>query len=216
MPRAPLPSAGSSGSVPRPLRYYGDIRLPALRTVRSVAVTSATASMCGKRGVSQVPGEPLCVRAPLSDPGEPSRRLPLLLRDEVAFRQHDGVGLATLYLSGLNHAARTLPVYASPTVLPRTTQHAVPAGRHPLPGGTCTLGFQCRVSAALLVISHRRFLLTQVSLAHRARNRFLFVLVLVIGGFLIRVRLRERVRLNTSITSTITSTSTKKTAANDE
>jgi hypothetical protein len=62
-------------------------------------------------------------------------------------------------------------VYASPNVSPRSTQHAVPAGRHPLPGGTCTLGFQCKVSAASLVISHRRFLLTQVSLAHRARNR---------------------------------------------
>jgi hypothetical protein len=52
------------------------------------------------------------VHAPLSDPGElftPG----LLRRVDTAFRQTNDVGTRGHYLSRLNHAACTLPVYAS-------------------------------------------------------------------------------------------------------
>ena len=55
---------------------------------------------------------PPCVHAPLSDPGElftsgHTRRV------DTAFRLPNNVGARGDYLSGLNHAACTLPVYAS-------------------------------------------------------------------------------------------------------
>jgi len=66
----------------------------------------------GDDQVSQVPGEPPCVHAPLFDPGElftPG----LLRRVDTAFRLPNDVGARGYYLSRLNHAACTLPVYAS-------------------------------------------------------------------------------------------------------
>ena len=66
----------------------------------------------GDDQASQVPGEPSCVHAPLFDPGElftPG----LLRRVDAAFRFPNDVGARGYYLSGLNHAACTLPVYAS-------------------------------------------------------------------------------------------------------
>jgi hypothetical protein len=67
---------------------------------------------CGDDQVSQVPGEPPCVHAPLSDPGElftpgPTGRV------DAAFRYPNDVGAREDCLSRLNHAACTLPVYAS-------------------------------------------------------------------------------------------------------
>ena len=66
----------------------------------------------GDDQVSQVPGEPPCVHAPLSDPGElftPG----LLRRVDAAFRSSNDVGAREDCLSRLHHAACTLPVYAS-------------------------------------------------------------------------------------------------------
>ena len=66
----------------------------------------------GDDQASQVPGEPRCVHAPLFDPGElftPG----LLRRVDAAFRLPNNVGARGYYLSRLNHAACTLPVYAS-------------------------------------------------------------------------------------------------------
>jgi len=46
--------------------------------------------------------------------------------------------LATVPISGLNHTAHALAVYASQTTLLAPTQDSLPAGRHLWPGGTCT------------------------------------------------------------------------------
>jgi len=78
----------------------------------------------------------LCARALLSDPGRASR--PMILGPfGAAFRRDNGVGLCGLFLSGLNHTARALAVYASWARSPvLSTQDSLPAGDQPLPGGS--------------------------------------------------------------------------------
>src|SRR5579859_4962278 len=125
--RQPLPSTGSLGSVPPLHRLLRAARIPRRPRLRFVSF----ARLYRPRGRRRrgLPGSwgTISVRAPLSDPGgtaTPDHRalaLPLQ-RDDVAFRYFDGVGSHDTLLSGLNHAARTLAVYASQP--PSPTVHA--------------------------------------------------------------------------------------------
>ena len=62
--------------------------------------------------ISQVPGEPLCRRAVLSDPGGPNRPRHGG-RSSAAFRNGNAVGNRNKWISGLNCTAHGLAVYAS-------------------------------------------------------------------------------------------------------
>ena len=88
----------------------------------------------GDRRISQVPGEPQCAHAPLSDPGGigvfgpfNTSMLPSVWSDDV--------GSHKVTLSRLHHAACTLPVYASRPRLPASTQHLGSGCGPALPGG---------------------------------------------------------------------------------
>lgn len=94
------------GPVPPLRRYYEKLRLPAARPVYLLVSHSGTGPMSGGGRISQVPGEPQCVRAPFFDPGgAPFGVLP-------SGRKRPSAS-ATCVLSRLNSAAHTLPVYAS-------------------------------------------------------------------------------------------------------
>lgn len=89
----------------------------------------------GRHRTSQVPGEPPCIGAPLSDPG--GTPPPGLYGDAVLPSAVLGASApASPVISGLHHAARMLAVYASPQQLPAAAQDSLPAGGQPLPGGT--------------------------------------------------------------------------------
>ncbi len=84
---------------------------------------------------SQVPGGPPCMRAPLCDPDLSPASGHLGARD-AAFRLVHDVGQGNLDLTGLNHAAHMLAVYASAASVTRNaTQDSLPAGGQPLLGG---------------------------------------------------------------------------------
>jgi len=72
----------------------------------------------GDRRTSQVPGEPRCVHALLFDPGGvvPVRSVQPV---HTAFRHLYGVGPHGADISGLNHTACTLAVYASQITVTR-------------------------------------------------------------------------------------------------
>jgi hypothetical protein len=169
-----LPSTGSRGLVPPLQRYYSVLRLPAappaaLRCLRlavprvgSLFAPRREEPAClglgfghpvshpgtwrGDDGASQVPGHPPCAHAPLSDPGGifvsgQSRHV------DAAFHVDDRVGF---HVSSLYRGSTTQPGHSLCTLrsagCPHTTQHSVPAGGQPLPGGTgyppgCTEGF---------------------------------------------------------------------------
>jgi cytochrome P450 enzyme len=74
---------------------------------------------------------------------------------DAAFRCFDGVGSRDRFLSGLNHAARPLAVYASQSGLPRHHARLASGWWPPLPGRTRT----CWVTREVSVLY--RFLLTQ-------------------------------------------------------
>lgn len=103
-PASPVPSECSDFLLPVPPRF--------------VSSRDGTAALDdGDRRISQVPGEPRCVHAPLSDPGGTAVPGPL----DTAARPSaccDGVGSHEVTLSRLNHAACMLPVYASRPQLP--------------------------------------------------------------------------------------------------
>ena len=86
-----------------------------------------------------------CVHAPLSDPGGPPTPGHYRTGDGV-FRIRYDVDSAMILISGLNHAACTLPVYASRPGSPQDAQHSVPAGGQPWPGRTLTCGVAQKVS----------------------------------------------------------------------
>ena len=86
-----------------------------------------------------------CVHAPLSDPGGPPTPGHYSAGDGV-FRTDDYVDSAMMLISGLNHAACTLPVYASRPRSPQDAQHSVPAGGQPWPGRTLACGVAQKVS----------------------------------------------------------------------
>jgi hypothetical protein len=77
-----------------------------------VSAGSPPALWGGDDRVSQVPGEPPRVRAELFDPGGAGRTRPLGCAG-AAFHLSDGVGPRDAMVSGLNHTARELAVYAS-------------------------------------------------------------------------------------------------------
>ena len=113
-----------SGEFPRFRGPTEAFRLPRVRPGRlGVHLVRRYRSSCGgDTGASQVPGEPPCVHAPLSDPGGiavpgPSHHC------DAAFRSSDGVGSHELIISRLNHAAYTLPVYASRPALPQDSRN---------------------------------------------------------------------------------------------
>ena len=87
-----------------------------------------------------------CVHAPLSDPGGPPAPGHYRTGDGV-FRTGYYVDSTTMVISGLNHAACTLPVYASRPRSPQDAQHSVPAGGQPWPGRTLACGVAQKVSA---------------------------------------------------------------------
>ena len=62
------------------------------------------------------------------------------------FRTDYYVDSAMMLISGLNHAACTLPVYASRPRSPQDAQHSVPAGGQPWPGRTLACGVAQKVS----------------------------------------------------------------------
>ena len=86
-----------------------------------------------------------CVHAPLSDPGGPPAPGHYRTGDGV-FRTVHHVDSAMILISGLNHAACTLPVYASRPRSPQDAQHSVPAGGQPWPGRTLACGVAQKVS----------------------------------------------------------------------
>jgi hypothetical protein len=86
------------------------------------------------------------VHAPFSDPGGtsgPDHPSPSVLPSAPLTASAP----ATQTLSGLDSAACTLPVYASPCRSPARAQHSVPAGGQPWPGGVgprgCFEAFRC-------------------------------------------------------------------------
>ena len=169
-----LPSTGSRGSVPPLQRYYSVLRLPAahpaaLRCLR-LAVPRVGSLFAPRRGepaclglgfghpvsrpgiwrgdgrASQVPGHPPCAHAPLSDPGGTS--VPGQSRHVgTAFHCDDSLGFhaSSFYRGSITQPGRSLCTLRS-AGYPNPTQHSVPAGGQPLPGGTgyppgCTEGF---------------------------------------------------------------------------
>jgi len=103
-PASPVPSECSDFPLPVPTRF--------------VASRDGTAALDdGDRRSSQVPGEPRCVHAPLSDPGGTAVPGPLGTAARPSACS-DGVGSHEVTLSRLNHAACMLPVYASRPQLP--------------------------------------------------------------------------------------------------
>lgn len=83
----------------------------------------------GAPWASQVPGEPQCVHALLFDPGEMVSARPTQ-HHHAAFRRLEIVGSRGAVISGLNHTACTLAVYASQRRLP--VHHArLASGRWP-------------------------------------------------------------------------------------
>ena len=138
--RHPFPSTGSPGvgspassvpwSAPTPGRPSRRASFPSLGgTVRALDLRSRDGERAvprpglfnrgprpalshGDDQASQVPEEPSCVHAPLSDPGElfTPGLLGVSMRPSVRLTTS---ALAGINLSRLNHAACTLPVYAS-------------------------------------------------------------------------------------------------------
>jgi hypothetical protein len=92
----------------------------------------------------QVPGEPLrtcpALRPRRDRWPRPVRVVPYSWHSDIAFRCFDGVGSHHSLLSGLNHAACTLAVYASrprsPVCCLTAAQDSLPAGGLPWPDGT--------------------------------------------------------------------------------
>ena len=74
----------------------------------------------GDDGISQVPRQPLCGHALLSDPGGPDASGHEDAPD-IAFRSVDSVGSTISHLARLNHTACPLAVYASQLGLLRST-----------------------------------------------------------------------------------------------
>ena len=131
----PLPSAFSL-SVPRFHRYYGALRLLCSRP-DGLRLPSSVRTHEGGAEASQVPGQPLGARPALDPGGIRLRPRPLECRWCLPRYEHVD---SPVVLSGLIHAARALPVYASPRRSPDAAQHSVPAGGQPWPGGILTRG----------------------------------------------------------------------------
>jgi hypothetical protein len=102
-------------------------------------------------------------RALLFDPGGASAPM-IVGRLGAAFCWVNGIGLRDHLLSGLDHTARALAVYASQAPSRTTTQDSLPAGDQPLPGGSNYPARRLR--RFLRRSSAHRFLLLQASLAH--------------------------------------------------
>ena len=160
------------GQVPRPHRYYQPTpisRLPSrLASFPSLGTTTASPLFAPPGGTTPRRPGPLlprrphrlssvektrpprfldnpCVHAPLSDPGGPPTPGHYSAGDGV-FRTDYYVDSAMILISGLNHAACTLPVYASRPRSPQDAQHSVPAGGQPWPGRTLACGVAQKVS----------------------------------------------------------------------
>ena len=109
-----------------------------------------------------------CVHAPLSDPGGPPTPGHYSAGDGV-FRTDYYVDSAMMLISGLNHAACTLPVYASRPRSPQDAQHSVPAGGQPWPGRTLACGVAQKVSAMSIPL-HGILLHQALPGAHRGNS----------------------------------------------
>ena len=104
-----------------------------------------------------------CVHAPLSDPGGPPAPGHYRTGDGV-FRTADYVDSTMMLISGLNHAACTLPVYASRPRSPQDAQHSVPAGGQPCRAGLSPAGSHRRFLSCLSLYMASSF--TKLCLAH--------------------------------------------------
>ena len=116
-PLAPFPPPGPIGLVPRLRRYYGAIGLLAAHLALLRFLRFAIPPCAGASRYPRFLADPH-VRALLFDPGgtdAPGHRAlcPTYRRFGVAFRFCDDVGSHDSLLSGLNHTARALAVYAS-------------------------------------------------------------------------------------------------------
>ena len=118
--RASLPSLG--GTAPCPvLSLPSSVGHPPTRAGRYFERLPWAATWDGDDRASHVPWGPHCLHAPLFDPGGPVRTCqsvrPTASR-EATFRAWYDVGPTMFLLSGLNHAAYRLAVYASQDGLP--------------------------------------------------------------------------------------------------
>ena len=163
--RASLPSRVT---YPRALVPFAP---PPCRAHRSEAWTVCcigcpTRWLDGDDRISQVPGEPPCVYAVLFDPGRASvpgdcgtSVLPPLRKPRRPPR-------AVSFRGSITRPARSLCTLRS-RGCPRTTQHSVPAGRQPLPGGTVPPGSSVRFQSR----SHMASSSPRLCLAHLPRKR---------------------------------------------
>ena len=161
--------------VPPLQRYYGTLRLPAVRLDPFDFFTSRyhrfrpwfaplgrgrpTGGLGvvgsglpiriddGNVGVSQVPWKPWWSLSVLFDPGRIGQAEWTMseLPDTAPACVHDE-GSQRLVFSGLNHTTFDLTVYASQSGLPHTTQDSLLAAGPALPGGIVPAGFQRKVS----------------------------------------------------------------------
>ena len=132
--QAPLPKGQTgyrhSGQWRRsPPLSHGGNRLP-----RQLLHQSAI--LRGDDRISQVPGQPQCIHALLSDPGGTLTQMPKCVQVFPSASKH-AVGSPDASLSGLNHTAYMLPVHASQKGLPQYCatpdsgcRHAWPEGIH--------------------------------------------------------------------------------------
>ncbi len=106
-----------------------------------------------------------CVHALLFDPGGTGQARPgLYSLSRATFRRLENVGSRKAVISGLNHTACTLAVYASQPRSHATTQDSLPAGGQPLPHGISTRRAPCAISGQH---PSPTFPSAQVFLAHR-------------------------------------------------
>lgn len=182
--RRPLPSHGSLGMVPRFQRYYGALRLLLVLPVTSLGSASGTlprdfvrsgappprvlwlpadrdpghrwtnAVSCLSRKRRGLPGSwtALLRTCPALRPRWDLRARPQ--GPSVSPSAKLTASAPTLTLSGLNHAAHALPVYASRLRSPANTQHSVPGGGQPSRAGFSPAelykGFQVSTVPSLL------------------------------------------------------------------
>ena len=108
----------------------------------------------GGFGISQVPRQPPCAFALLSDPGQTPTPGPIFDAAMLfpLFRRRK---LSATSISGLYHTAFALAVYASCRSCPTTTQDSLPAGGQPLPDG---IGYPLGCAERFQIYYHPPFL----------------------------------------------------------
>lgn len=136
---AALSSAGSRGKVPLHRRSYRGTPTPSSSSAPPFLDSGVrTYLSAGSHGASQVPGDPLCVRALLSDPGGTS--VPgrcAQSRYSTSMLPHtNGTAAAptTIFRGSITRHIHSLSTLRSQGH-PWTTQDSLPGGGQPSPGG---------------------------------------------------------------------------------